>query len=139
MDVSSYSFVRMARLAAPLMTEGGCLLTVSFCGADRVVEHYNLLGPVKAALESRVQYIAAELAEARIRAHAISAGPLKTRAVSGINRFDELLDEVRSRTPAGQLVNIEEIERVAMFLASDAGAPLTGSVVYADNGFHVIA
>lgn len=139
MDVSCHSFMRMARLAAPLMHDGGCLLTVSFYGADRVVENYNLMGPVKAALESSVRYIAADFAERRIRAHAISAGPVKTRAASGIARFDELLDEVRARTPARRLVSIEEIGRVAAFLASDAGAPLSGSVIYADNGFHTVA
>ena len=139
MDVSCHSFIRMARLAVPLMTDGGCLLTVSFYGADRVVENYNLMGPVKAALESSVRYIAADLAERKIRAHAISAGPVRTRAASGIDRFDQLLDEVRSRTPAGRLVDIEEIGRVAAFLVSGAAAPLTGSIVYADNGFHTTA
>lgn len=139
MDVSCHSFIRMARLAAPLMTEGGCLLTVSFYGADRVMENYNLMGPVKAALESSVRYIAAELATLKIRAHAISAGPIKTRAASGIDRFDELLDKVRARTPAGQLVTIEDVGRVAAFLASGAGAPLSGSIIYADNGFHTVA
>jgi enoyl-[acyl-carrier protein] reductase I len=139
MDVSCHSFLRMAKLAAPLMTNGGCLLTVSFYGADKVVENYNLMGPVKAALESSVRYVAADLADRGIRAHAISAGPVKTRAASGIGRFDELMDAVRARTPAGRLVTIEEIGCIAAFLASDAGAPLTGSVVYADNGFHTIA
>ena len=139
MDVSCHSFIRMARLAAPLMTDGGCLLTVSFYGADRVVENYNLMGPVKAALEASVRYIAADLAEKKIRAHAISTGPVKTRAASGIGRFDELIDEVRKRTPAGRLVGIEEIGRVAAFLVSDAASPLSGSVVYADNGFHTMA
>lgn len=139
MDVSCHSFIRMARLAAPLMTDGGCLLTVSYYGADRVVENYNLMGPVKAALESSVRYLAAELADRRIRAHAISAGPVRTRAASGIERFDELIEEVRLRTPAGRLVGIEEIGRVAAFLASGAGAPLSGSVIYADNGFHTMA
>jgi enoyl-[acyl-carrier protein] reductase I len=139
MDVSCHSFIRMARLALPLMTDGGCLLTVSFYGADRVVENYNLMGPVKAALESSVRYIAADLADRRIRAHAISTGPVKTRAASGIGRFDELLDEVRKRTPAGKLAGIDEIGRVAAFLVSEAAAPLTGSVIYADNGFHTVA
>lgn len=97
MGVSCHSFIRKARLAAPLMTDGGCLLTVSFYGADRVAESYNLMGPVKAALESSVRYIAAELASNRIRARAISAGPVNTRAASGIDRFDELLDQVRAR------------------------------------------
>jgi enoyl-[acyl-carrier protein] reductase I len=139
MDVSCHSFIRMARLAAPLMTGGGCLLTVSFYGADRVVENYNLMGPVKAALESSVRYLAADLADKGIRVHALSTGPIKTRAASGIDRFDALLDEVRARTPAQRLVGIEEIGRVAAFLASDAGVPLTGSLTYADGGFHVMA
>lgn len=139
MDVSCHSFLRMAKFAAPLMTSGGCLLTVSFYGADKVVENYNLMGPVKAALESSVRYVAADLADRNIRAHAISAGPVKTRAASGIGRFDELMDQVRARTPAGRLVTVEEIGSIAAFLASDAASPLTGSVIYADNGFHTVA
>ncbi len=139
MDVSCHSFIRMARLAAPLMSEGGALLTVSFYGADRVVENYNLMGPVKAALESSVRYLAADLAGQGIRANTISAGAIRTRAASGIGRFDELLDKVRERTPAQRLVGIEDVGRVAAFLASEAGSSLTGSVVYADGGFHTIA
>jgi enoyl-[acyl-carrier protein] reductase I len=139
MDVSCHSFIRMAKLALPLMTDGGCLMTVSFYGADKVVENYNLMGPVKAALESSVRYLAADLADKGIRVHALSTGPVKTRAASGIDRFDELLNEVQERTPAHRLVSIEEIGRVATFLASDAGIPLTGSVTYADGGFHVMA
>lgn len=139
MDVSCHSFLRMAKHAAPLMTRGGSLMTVTFYGSDRVVENYNLMGPVKAALEASVRYVAADLADRGIRAHAISAGPVKTRAASGIGRFDELMDKVRERTPAGRLVTIEEIGRIAAFLASEAGAPMTGSVVYADNGFHTVA
>lgn len=139
MDVSCHSFIRMARLATPLMTQGGSLLTVSFYGADRVVENYNLMGPVKAALESSVRYLAADLADRDIRAFAISAGPVKTRAASGIGRFDDLLDKIRERTPANRLVSIEEIGAVAAFLASEAGRPMTGSVVYTDGGFHTIA
>jgi len=139
MDVSCHSFIRMAKLAVPLMTNGGCLMTVSFYGADRVVENYNVMGPVKAALESSVRYLAADLAERGIRVHAISTGPVKTRAAAGIDRFDALLDEVRARTPAQRLVGIDEIGRVASFLASDAARPLTGSVTYADGGFHVMA
>jgi enoyl-[acyl-carrier protein] reductase I len=129
----------MAKLAEPLMSAGGCLMTVTFYGADKVVENYNLMGPVKAALESSVRYLAADLGPRNIRVHAISTGPVKTRAASGIERFDELLDEVRARTPGQRLVSIEEIGRVAAFLASDAGIPLTGSVTYADGGFHVMA
>jgi enoyl-[acyl-carrier protein] reductase I len=139
MDVSCHSFIRMAKLALPLMANGGCLLTVSFYGADRVVENYNVMGPVKAALESSVRYLAADLAERGIRVHAISTGPVKTRAASGIDRFDALLDEVRERTPTQRLVGIDEIGRVSAFLVSDAASPLTGSVTYADGGFHIMA
>lgn len=139
MDVSCHSFIRMAKLAVPLMKDGGSLMTVSFYGADRVVENYNMMGPVKAALESSVRYLAADLAESRIRAYAISAGPVKTRAASGIDRFDALLDKVRERTPAHRLVGIDEIGQIAAFLASDAGTPMTGSVIYADGGFHTVA
>lgn len=139
MDVSCHSFIRMAKLAAPLMTEGGSLMTVSFYGADRVVENYNLMGPVKAALESSVRYMAADLAPRRIRAFAISAGAIRTRAASGIDRFDDLLDRVRARTPSGRLVGIEDVGRIAAFLASEAAAPMSGSVVHADNGAHTVA
>lgn len=139
MDVSCHSFIRMAKLAKPLMKNGGSLMTVSFFGAERVVDHYNLMGPVKAALESSVRYLAADLAEQNIRAFAISCGPVKTRAASGIDRFDELLEKVKARTPAHKLVGIEDIGRVAAFLASPAGQPLTGSVVYTDGGFHAMA
>lgn len=139
MDVSCHSFVRMAKLALGLMPDGGSLLTVSFFGADRVVENYNLMGPVKAALESVVRTLACDLAEKGIHVHALSAGPVKTRAASGIDRFDDLLDRVRERTPAKHLVTVAELGQVAAFLASDAGAPLTGSVTYADHGFHIVA
>jgi enoyl-[acyl-carrier protein] reductase I len=139
MDVSCHSFIRMARLALSLMVEGGSLQTVSFYGADHVVEHYNLMGPVKAALESIVRTLAADLAPRGIRVHALSAGPVKTRAASGIDRFDDLLDRVRERTPANQLVTTDQLGRVAAFLASEAAAPLTGSVTYADQGFHIVA
>ena len=121
------------------MTAGGSLQTVSFYGADRVVENYNLMGPVKAALESTVRTLAADLAPRNIRVHALSTGPVKTRAASGIDRFDELLDRVRERTPAHQLVTVDQIGAVAAFLASEAATPLTGSVTYADRGFHITA
>jgi enoyl-[acyl-carrier protein] reductase I len=139
MDVSCHSFIRMARLALPLMTDGGSLMTVSFYGAERAVEHYNVMGPVKAALESSVRYLAADLAARRIHVHAISAGAVKTRAATGIDHFDALLDDVRAHTPAQHLVTIEEIGRIAAVLASEAGMTLTGSTIYADAGFHVMA
>ena len=121
------------------MHGGGSLQTVTFYGADRVIENYNLMGPVKAALEATVRTLAADLAPRGIRVHALSVGPVKTRAASGIDRFDELLDRVRERTPANQLVTIDQIGRVAALLASEAGAPLTGSVTYTDRGFHIVA
>ena len=105
MDVSCHSFIRMARLSEPLMTCGGCLLTVTFYGSEKVVEDYNLMGPVKAALESTVRYLAAELGPRRIRVHALSAGPLRTWAASGIQRFDDLLERTRARAPEHQLVS----------------------------------
>ena len=138
MDVSCHSFIRMARLAEPLMTNGGCLLTVTFYGAEKVVEEYNLMGPVKAALESCVRYMAAELGPKRIRVHALSPGPLKTRAASGIERFDELLDRARARTPEHRLVGIEDVGNVAAFLVSDGAAALTGNIEYVDAGYHVV-
>jgi enoyl-[acyl-carrier protein] reductase I len=138
MDVSCHSFIRMARLAEPLMPQGGCLLTVTFYGAEKVVADYNLMGPVKAALEATVRYMAAELGPKRIRVHALSPGPLKTRAASGIDRFDELLERTRARTPEHQLVAIEDVGALAAFLASDAAAALTGNVEYIDAGYHVL-
>lgn len=139
MDISCHSFIRMARLSLPLMPAGGSLQTISYFGADRVVEHYNLMGPVKAALEATVRCLAADLAAQDIHVHALSAGPVMTRAASGIDHFDELIDEVRERTPAHRLVDIEQVGRVSAFLASAAAQPLTGSVTYADMGFHVVA
>jgi enoyl-[acyl-carrier protein] reductase I len=137
MDVSCHSFIRMAHLAEPLMTNGGCLLTVTFYGAEKVVEDYNLMGPVKAALEASVRYMAAELGGKRIRVHALSPGPLKTRAASGIARFDELLDRSRARTPEHRLVSIEDVGNVAAFLVSDGAAALTGNIEYVDAGYHI--
>jgi enoyl-[acyl-carrier protein] reductase I len=139
MDVSCHSFIRMARLAEPLMDDGGCLLTVTFYGGEKVVEDYNLMGPVKAALESTVRYLAAELGPERIRVHALSPGPLRTRAASGLDRFDELLDHARTRAPEHQLVGIEDVGAVAAFLVSDAASALTGNVEYVDAGFHIVA
>ncbi|GAB5097991.1 enoyl-ACP reductase FabI [Caballeronia sp. HLA56] len=139
MAVSCHSFIRMAKLALPLMSDSGSLMTVSFYGAERAVDHYNVMGPVKAALESSVRYLAADLAARRIHVHAISAGAVKTRAASGIDHFDALLDDVRAHTPAQHLVTIDEIGRIAAVLASDAAMTLTGSTIYADAGFHITA
>lgn len=139
MDVSCHSFIRAARLAAPLMPNGGCLLTVTFYGAQKVVDHYNLMGPVKAALESTIQYLAAELSDKNIRVHGISPGPLKTRAASGIDRFDELMERARERVPAHRLADIKDVGYLASFLVSDAAHALTGNIEYVDRGYHIFS
>ncbi|WP_448191552.1 enoyl-ACP reductase FabI [Azospirillum sp. sgz301742] len=138
MEVSCHSFIRMAKLAEPLMPNGGSLMTVSFYGSEQVVEQYNMMGPVKAALESSSRYLAAELGSRKIRVNVLSPGALATRAASGINRFDELLERAAERAPTHQLVTIDDIGPTAAFLASDAARQLTGLVVYIDGGYHVI-
>ncbi|ALV28492.1 enoyl-ACP reductase FabI [Pannonibacter phragmitetus] len=139
MDVSVHSFLRMIRLAEPLMPEGGCCLSVSFFGSSRVVRHYNMMGPVKAALESAVRYAAAELGPQGIRVHALSPGPLKTRAASGIGHFDELLSLASERAPTHQLATIEDVGAMAAFLASPAARNMTGGVHDIDGGFSITA
>jgi enoyl-[acyl-carrier protein] reductase I len=139
MDVSCHSFLRMAHLAEPLMPDGGCLLTVTFYGSERVVAHYNLMGPVKAALESAVRYTAAELGAKGIRAHAISPGPIKTRAASGIEHFDELLAAEAATTPERLLVDIADVGALAAFLVSDSARHITGTVIPVDAGQHLMA
>jgi enoyl-[acyl-carrier protein] reductase I len=138
MDVSCHSFIRMARLAEPLMTNGGALFTMSYFGAERVVENYNLMGPVKAALEASARYLAAELGPKGIRVHAISPGPLKTRAASGIAQFDELLDKAAARAPARRLVTIEDVGFAVAGLATDAAKLITGDTIYIDGGYHIM-
>jgi len=139
MDVSCHSFLRMAHLAEPLMTSGGCLLTVTFYGSERVVAHYNLMGPVKAALESAVRYTAAELGPKEIRANAISPGPIKTRAASGIAHFDELLAAEAAAAPEHQLVDIDDVGALAAFLVGDGARRITGNIIPVDGGQHAIA
>ncbi len=139
MDVSVHSFIRMARLAEPLMTNGGCLLTVSYYGAEKVVDHYNVMGPVKAALEATTRYLAAELGPKGIRVNALSPGPLKTRAASGIDHFDALIDEARSRAPERRLVSIDDVGAMAAGLVSDYSRNVTGNIAYVDAGFHVMS
>lgn len=138
MDVSCHSFIRMARLAEPLMEAGGTLLTVTFYGSDRVVDRYNLMGPVKAALESSVRYLAAELGPKGIRAHALSPGPIRTRAASGIDRFDALLAAAAEKAPQHHLADIDDVGALARFLVSDAARRITGTVIPIDGGAHVM-
>ena len=139
MAVSCHSFIAMARLAEPLMTRGGTLLTMSYYGADKVVNNYNMMGPVKAALEASTRYLAAELGEQGIRVFAISPGPLKTRAASGIAAFDELIDAAVARAPARRLVDIAEVGRTVAFLVSGAASGMTGDTIYVDAGLHIVA
>jgi enoyl-[acyl-carrier protein] reductase I len=138
MDVSCHSFIRMARLAEPLMKDGGALFTMSYYGAEKVVENYNLMGPVKAALEASARYLAAELGPKGIRVHAISPGPLKTRAASGIADFDDLLNEAAARAPSRCLVTIEDVGFATAALATDAARLITGDTLYIDGGYHIM-
>lgn len=139
MSISCHSFMRLARRAEPLMADGGTLLTLTFYGSERVVEDYNLMGPVKAALESSARYMAGELGDKGIRVHAISPGPVRTRAASGLQDFDALLEHARKRAPEHQLVGIEDVGNVAAFLVADGAAKLTGNVVHVDAGLHVLS
>ena len=139
MEVSCHCFIRMARLAEPLMQTGGAPLAVPFYGSERVVEHYNLMGSVKAALESSVRCIAAELGRKGIRARAISPGPIKTRAVSGIDRFDELVARAAAATPERKLVTVDDVGALAAFLVGDGARRITGTVIPVDGGQHVPA
>lgn len=139
MDISVHSLIRMTRLAAPLMKSGGSILTMSYYGAEKVVDHYNIMGPVKSALEGTVRYLAAELGPKQIRVNAISPGPLQTRAGSGIAHFDELIDAAKRRAPEQQLVTIEDVGQMAVGLVSDLSHKVTGNIAFVDGGYHIRA
>jgi len=139
MQVSCHSFIEMAHFAEPLMNPGGALVTMSYYGADKVVNNYNLMGPVKAALESSVRYMAKELGEKDIRVFAVSPGPLRTRAASGIGHFDELIDMAVTRSPGRRLVDIAEVGRAVAFLVGGGASGMTGDVIYVDAGLHIMA
>jgi enoyl-[acyl-carrier protein] reductase I len=138
MDVSCWTFLRMAHLAEPLMRKGGTLFTMTYYGSQMVVKNYNIMGVAKAALESAVRYIAAELGPKGIRVHAISPGPLATRAASGIPEFDALLDKAKAKAPARSLVSIDDVGVATAFLAHDAARLITGETLYIDGGYHII-
>jgi enoyl-[acyl-carrier protein] reductase I len=137
MLISCHSFIRMAKLAEPLLDKGGSLMTLSYYGAEKVIDHYNVMGPVKAALESSVRYLAHELGPKGIRVNAISAGAVKTRAASGIEHFDELLNETMRKSPLRRTIDACEVGRTALLLASDYTTAITGEVLYVDAGFHI--
>jgi enoyl-[acyl-carrier protein] reductase I len=138
MDVSCWTFMRMAHLAEPLMKNGGTLFTMTYYGSRMVVKNYNIMGVAKAALECAVRYMAAELGPKGIRVHAISPGPLATRAASGIPEFDQLLDKARTKAPARSLVSIDDVGVATAFLAHDAAKLITGETLYIDGGYHII-
>jgi len=138
MDISVHSFLRMVNRAEPLMPHGGTCMTVSFYGAAKVVENYNIMGPVKSALESVTRYMAAELGPKGISVHALSPGPLRTRAASGIGHFDELLENAAQAAPTHQLATIEDVGAYAAFLASQEAFNITGSVHHIDGGYHIV-
>ncbi len=138
MDISCHSFARMARLAEPLMKDGGSLMTMSYVGAEEVIPDYGLMGPVKAALEASVRYLAAELGPRGIRVNAISPGPLATRAASGIANFDALLEQAARRAPLRRLVDISEVGALCAFIAGDGARAITGNTLYVDAGYHIL-
>lgn len=137
MDISCHSFIRMARRAEPLMSNGGSLFNMTYYGAEKVVDHYNLMGPVKAALVSTTHYLAAELGPQGIRVHAVSPGAIPTRAASGLEHFDELTEDARTRSPLRQLVSVQDVGHAVVYLASEAGSALTGLTHYVDAGHHL--
>ena len=139
MDISCHSFIRMARLAVPLMKEGGTMFAMSYYGANRVVPNYNVMGPVKAALEASCRYLAYELGPRGIRVHAISPGPLKTRAASGLKDFELLLNEAVRKAPLGELVDIMDVGYACAYLATPFAHRITGGTVYVDGGTNIVA
>ncbi len=138
MDISVHSLIRLANGAEPLMQDGGTILTVSYHGAEKVVDNYNIMGPVKAALEATARYLAVELGPQNIRVNAMSPGPLQTRAASGIDHFDTLIDDAKSRAPLHRLTTIEEVGAMAACLVSEFARSVTGNTAYIDGGHHVV-
>jgi enoyl-[acyl-carrier protein] reductase I len=138
MDISVYSFTAVAQCAAPLMNEGGSLLTLTYYGAERVMPHYNVMGVAKAALEASVRYLAADLGSKNIRVNAISAGPIKTLAASGIGDFRYILKWNELNSPLKRNVTIEDVGRSGLFLLSDLGSGVTGEIMHVDSGYHTV-
>ena len=139
MDISCHSFVRMAKLAAPLMSGEGTLVAMSYYGAEKVIPNYAVMGPVKAALEAVVRYLAFELGPRGIRVHAVSPGPIKTRAASGLKDFDDLVEKAEKTSPLGKLVDIDDVGVATAFLVTPYGRRMTGSTFYVDAGLNIMA
>lgn len=139
MDVSCHSFIRLARRCAPLMKDGGAMFTMTYYGAEKVIPNYNVMGPIKAALEASARYLAYELGPRHIRVHAISPGPLQTRAASGLKDFDRMLNEAAQRAPLGELVDIMDVGYTCAFLATPFAKRMSGETLYIDGGVHIMA
>jgi enoyl-[acyl-carrier protein] reductase I len=137
-DVSAYSLVALARAAAPLMTDGGSLVAMSYYGAEKVVPHYNVMGVAKASLEASTRYLAYDLGPRRIRVNCISAGPVNTLAARGISGFTEMLKHYEAKSPLKRNVLPDELGATGVFLASDGAAAITGQVLYVDCGYQVM-
>jgi enoyl-[acyl-carrier protein] reductase I len=137
-EVSSYSLTALARMAAPLMSSGGSIITLTYLGSQRVVEHYNVMGVAKAALEASVRYLAADLGSRGVRVNAISAGPINTLAARGISGFTNILEHVAKRAPLRRNVEVEEVAKAALFLASQLSSGITGEVLHVDCGYHIL-
>lgn len=137
-DVSVYSLIALARAAAPLMTAGGSIITLTYFGAEKVVPHYNVMGVAKAALEASVRYLAHDLGRQNIRVNAISAGPIKTLAARGISGLGDMLKAHADRAPLKRNVDVNEVGETAVFLASNASAGITGGVIYVDCGYNIM-
>lgn len=138
MDISVYSFTAVSQRAAPLMKNGGSLLTLTYYGAERVMPHYNVMGVAKAALEASVRYLAADVGPQNIRVNAISAGPIKTLAASGIGDFRYILKWNELNSPLKRNVTIEDVGRSGLYLLSDLGSGVTGEVLHVDSGYHTV-
>lgn len=138
MDVSVHSFIRLARRCEPLMTEGGTCLAMSYYGAEKVIGSYNMMGPVKAALEAATRELASELGPKNISVNALSPGPIATRAAGGLADFDALAEAAIARSPMKRLATIDEVGAAAAFLASDAGRAITGVTLHVDCGYHAM-
>lgn len=138
MDVSAYSLVTVCKAFEPLMTEGGSVLTMTYYGSQKVITNYNVMGVAKAALEASVRYLAVDLGERGIRVNAVSAGPIKTLAASGISGFKTILNHIEEHAPLRRNVTIDDVGRTAVFLASDLSSAVTGEVMFVDAGYNVM-
>jgi len=138
MDISCYSFIKLANHAEKLIKNGGSIITISYYGGEKVVENYNIMGPVKAALESTTKYLAAELGNKKIRVNVISAGTIQTRAASGIEAFDKLVIETQAKSPEHETATIEDVGEMVAFLVSDKAKHITGDTIFIDSGYHIM-